>query len=140
MLSLFSIEEIGLGAALRYKYCYPRISSVMDDFGYGTEGLQFSRVSSSPVEFGAPLLQSVDNAICNSDQLKKIIEKGSGWNKSDDIAVKKLSHNAKERHRRQKLNALYANLQSVFPHSSTKTKVNHVISLGKDVEFFMGFC
>lgn len=122
MLSLFSIEEIALGAALRYRYSYTRISSVMDDFGYGTEGLQFSRVSSSPLEFRDPLLQSADNAICNSDQLKKIIEKGSGWNKSDDIVVKKLSHNAKERYRRQKLNALYAKLQSVFPHSSTKTK------------------
>ena len=112
----------------------------MDDFGYGREGLQFSRVSSSPLEFSAPLLQSFDNAICNSDQLEKITDKGSDWNMSEDIAVKKLSRNANERHRRQKLNALYAKLQSVFPHSSTKTKVNHVISPGKGVEFFMGLC
>lgn len=94
----------------------------MDDCVYGREGLQFCRVSSSPLEFGAQLLHSVDNAICNSYHLEKITEKGLGCNKSEDIAVKELSRNAKERHRRQKLNALYAKLQAILPHSNTETQ------------------
>lgn len=94
----------------------------MDDCVYGREGLQFCRVSSSPLEFGAQLLHSVDNAICNSYHLEKISEKGLGCNKSEDIAVKELSRNAKERHRRQKLNALYAKLQAILPHSNTETQ------------------
>lgn len=94
----------------------------MDDCGYGREGLQFCRVSSSPLEFGAQLLHSVDNAICNSYHLEKIAEKGLGCNKNEDIAVKELSRNAKERHRRQKLNALYAKLQAILPHSNTETQ------------------
>lgn len=89
----------------------------MDDCSYRRDGLQFCRVSSSP-----QLLHSLDNAICNSYDLEKITEKGSGCNKSEDIAVKKLSRNAKERHRRQKLNAIYAKLQAILPHSNTETQ------------------
>lgn len=95
---------------------------IIDGCDYWNEGLEFSMLPSHILEYGAQFFPSADNVNCNSDHFEKIAEKGSGGDKSEDIAMKKLSHNANERHRRKKLNALYEKLHSFLPHSNTQMK------------------
>lgn len=100
---------------------------IMEGCEYWREVVEYSKPPSSMLEYGEQLFLSGDNVTGKSYPTKKTDEKGSGFSLSDEIATKKLSHNANERLRRKNLNALYGKLRSLLPHSimNMKEKVNN---------------
>lgn len=84
--------------------------------------VEYSKPPCTMLEYGEKFFLSGDNVICNSYLPNITDEKGSGFNLSEEVVTKKLSHNANERQRRKNLNELYGKLRSLLPNSTFNMK------------------
>lgn len=92
----------------------------------GHEHIYFSRESEKTIN-------SIDNANFFQPQPPQILELDHSasftYHSGDPNMVKKLNHNASERHRRKKMNSLYSSLRSLLPEADQMVCIEHKFSL-----------